>query len=129
MKPASLPDRDPETLVMTRSKLSVLPGTLEFLAMAALSRAGRMHGFEMLRWIEETSDGDFLIEEGALYPALHRMEKRGWLTADWAVSEKGRRAKYYTLTAKGRKALERERKQWGRYVNAVESVVVGEQPA
>lgn len=87
-----------------------------------------MHGFEVLRWIESRSDGDFLVEEGALYPALHRMEKRGWLKAEWAVSEKGRRAKYYTVTADGREAVARERREWERYVGAVERVT-GEQRA
>lgn len=111
---------------MTRSSLAILPGTVEFLALGALARAGRMHGFEILRWIEERSDGDLLLEEGALYPALHRMEKRGWLEADWAVSEKGRRAKYYVVTAQGRRALRQEKSTWSRYVRAVASVVAEE---
>jgi transcriptional regulator len=100
---------------------------VEFLALGALARGGRMHGFQILRWIEETTDGDFLLEEGALYPALHRMEKRAWLEADWATSEKGRRAKYYTVTARGQEALARERRQWQRYVSAVGRVVTGEE--
>lgn len=106
--------------------LSILPGTVAFLALAGLARGGRMHGFELVRWIDQASDGDFLVEEGALYPALHRMEKRGWIEAEWAVSEKGRRAKYYTLTAKGREALGSERDEWSRYVAAVGKVVSGE---
>ena len=109
--------------------LPILPGTVAFLALAALARGGRMHGFELVRFIGEQSDGDLLVEEGALYPALHRMEKRGWLKADWAVSEKGRRAKYYTLTAKGRAAFGNERSGWGRYVAAVGKVVSGEASA
>lgn len=84
---------------MASSSLSIVPGTVGFLALGALARGGRMHGFELLRWIQETTDGELLVEEGALYPALHRMEKRGWLTAQWAISEKGRRAKYYSVTA------------------------------
>ena len=114
---------------MTESSLSILPGTVELLALGALVRSGPMHGFELVRWIDESSDGDFLVEEGALYPALHRMEKRGWLSAEWAVSEKGRRAKYYTVTRSGREALLRQRREWGRYVDAVGRVVVGEEPA
>jgi transcriptional regulator len=106
--------------------LSILPGTVAFLALGALARGGRMHGFEVARWISERSDGDLLVEEGALYPALHRLEKRGWLKADWAVSEKGRRAKYYTVTARGRQALGSERSEWQRYVAAVGKVVSGE---
>jgi transcriptional regulator len=108
------------------SSLSILPGTVAFLALAALARGGRMHGFELLRWIEEASNGSLLLEEGALYPALHRLEKRGWLEAEWAVSEKGRRAKYYKLTAEGRRAFNSEAREWDRYVEAVARVVDGE---
>jgi transcriptional regulator len=107
---------------MTES-LSVLPGTVSFLALSAIVEGGPLHGFEVLRWIRETSDGEFLIEEGALYPALHRMEKKGWLTSEWAVSEKGRRAKYYSVTAAGRKQLDEERDTWVRYVDAIRRVV------
>lgn len=103
--------------------LSILPGTVAFLALAALARGGRMHGFEVVRWISQESRGDLLVEEGALYPALHRLEKRGWLSSEWAISEKGRRARYYTLTAKGREALKGEQTEWQRYVTAVERVV------
>lgn len=103
--------------------LSILPGTVAFLALGALARGGPLHGFQILQWIKETSEGDFLVEEGALYPALHRMEKKGWLDSEWAVSEKGRRAKFYTVTAKGRKALDRESAEWERYVKAVRRVV------
>lgn len=110
---------------MPRSSLPILHGTVEFLALGALGRGGRMHGFEILSWIEDASAGDLLVEEGALYPALHRMEKKGWLTADWAVSDKGRRAKYYSVTEKGRGALAGETRTWGRYVTAVDRVVVG----
>jgi PadR family transcriptional regulator PadR len=114
---------------MTRSSLPVLPGTVEFLALGGLSQTDRMHGFELLRWIADRTDGDLLLEEGALYPALHRMEKRGWLRAEWAVSEKGRRAKYYSVTPRGRTALANASGEWTRYVKAVERVVVGEAPA
>jgi DNA-binding PadR family transcriptional regulator len=88
-----------------------------------------MHGFELVRWIDRESDGDLLVEEGALYPALHRLERRGWLKATWAVSEKGRRAKYYTITARGREALGGECAEWSRYVTAVGKVVSGEASA
>ena len=111
---------------MARTSLSILPGTVEFLALGALVRGGRMYGFEVLRWIGEASLGDLLVEEGALYPALHRLEKRGLLSSRWAVSEKGRRAKYYKATSKGRAALAKETREWGRYVKAVGRVVEGE---
>ena len=111
---------------MTPSSLPIVRGTVGFLALGTLARGGRMHGFQVLRWIQETSDGDLVVEEGALYPALHRMEKRGWIDAEWAISEKGRRAKYYTLTRAGKRALAKETKTWGRYVEAVAKVVTGE---
>ena len=111
---------------MPRTSLPILPGTVEFLTLGALVRGGRMHGFEVLRWIGDTSEGDLLVEEGALYPALHRLEKRGLLRADWAVSKKGRRAKYYEVTTAGRDALSSETRQWDRYVAAVGKVVEGE---
>ena len=106
--------------------LPILPGTVEFLALGALGHGGRMHGFEVLRWIEEATAGELLPEEGALYPALHRMEKRGWIAGKWGVSEKGRRAKYYAITSLGRAALLDSTRDWNRYVNAVGKVVIPE---
>jgi PadR family transcriptional regulator PadR len=85
-----------------------------------------MHGFEVLRWVSDASQGDLIAEQGALYPALHRLEKRGWLRSEWAVSEKGRKAKYYLITATGKRAFSRELDAWGRYVTAVERVVLEE---
>ena len=108
---------------MSRPSLSILPGTVEFLALGALARGGRMHGFEVLRWIGEATGGELLPEEGGVYPALHRMEKRRWLRAMWGVSEKGRRAKYYEITARGRAALAKSTREWQRYVAAVGKVV------
>lgn len=107
---------------MNNERLSVLKGTLELLVLKTLGRGGEMHGFAILDWIRESTSDALVIEEGALYPALHRMEKRGWLTADWAVSEKGRRAKYYRLTSSGQKALVSEAAQWERYVAAMSQV-------
>jgi transcriptional regulator len=101
--------------------LSVLAGTLELLVMQTLA-AGELHGFEILDALRKATDNELVVEEGALYPALHRMEKRGWLGADWAVSEKGRRAKYYRLTAKGRRALASAQAEWQRYVRVVAKV-------
>lgn len=106
--------------------LQVLPGTVAFLALSAVAQQGPLHGFQILRWVQETSEGDFLLEEGALYPALHRMQKKGWLTAEWGVSDKGRRAKFYDVTDRGRRALKQETAGWKRYVDAVERVVGGE---
>ncbi len=102
--------------------LSVLPGTVSFLALSAVARSGPLHGFQVLRWIRETSEGDFDLEEGALYPALHRLEKKGWLTGEWAVSEKGRRAKYYSVTTAGERELTRKSDEWARYSRAIRRV-------
>ena len=111
---------------MTPPSLPILPGTVEFLSLGALARGGRMHGFEVLRWIGDTTAGELLPEEGGLYPALHRMEKRGWLRGAWGISGKGRRAKYYEITASGRKALAASTSEWNRYVSAVGKVVSAE---
>lgn len=111
---------------MTTPSLPILPGTVEFLSLGALARGGRMHGFEVLRWIGDATAGELLPEEGGLYPALHRMEKRGWLRGAWGISGKGRRAKYYEVTALGRKALAKSTSEWNRYVSAVGKVVSAE---
>ena len=110
--------------------LGVLQGTLEMLALRTLAAAGSpMHGFEMLDWIRRTTGEVLVVEDGALYPALRRMEKRGWLESAWGVSEKGRRARYYTLTPVGEKALAREDERWRRYVQAVAKLEAGGPPA
>lgn len=109
--------------------LPILPGTVAFLALTAISRGGPLHGFEVLRWIKDASRGELLLEEGALYPALHRMELEGWLRSDWAVSEKGRRAKYYEITRAGARALSKQSSEWDRYVSAVGRVVTANKTA
>jgi transcriptional regulator len=93
---------------VAREELDLLRGTLE------------LHGFEILDRIRSGTDEALVVEEGALYPALHRMEKRGWLASTWGISDKGRRAKYYRLSRTGRAALERERASWSGYVEAVD---------
>lgn len=87
--------------------------------LKTLKAGGEMHGFAILEWIRESTDDELLVEDGALYHALHRMQERGWLTSDWGVSEKGRRARYYALTAAGLRALGEEEARWERYVAAV----------
>ena len=108
--------------------LSIFPGTVSLLALNAVARGGPSHGFQILRWIRETSRGELLVEEGALYPALHRMELDGWLESDWAVSEKGRRAKYYKITRAGERALDKKCGEWDRYVSAMARVAGGSSP-
>jgi PadR family transcriptional regulator PadR len=104
---------------MTSSPLAVVQGTLELLVLKALHAGGEQHGFAVLDFIRRATGDQLVLEEGALYPALHRMERRGWLISEWGVSEKGRRAKYYRLTRAGEKALAEEGRRWTAYVNAV----------
>jgi len=98
--------------------LDLLRGTLDLLILKTLSW-GPMHGLAVLRWIEQATGERLQIEEGALYPALHRMEERGWLEAEWGYTEKNRRAKYYRLSRTGRAQLATELSKWSRYTEAV----------
>lgn len=109
--------------------LDILPGTLELLVMKTLADGDAMHGFDILRWLRETSDDALVVEEGSLYPALHRMERRGWLDPEWGISDRGRRAKYYRLTRAGQEELSRQAKNWTRYVRVVDKVFGARAPA
>lgn len=110
---------------MTANELDLLQGTLDVLVLRAL--AGRpLHGYAVARFIHERSDGTFRVLDGALYTSLHRMEERGWVESEWGLSEKGKRAKFYRLTAAGRRALRSEAASWEQYVVAVAKVL---QPA
>ena len=102
--------------------LELLQGTLDVLVLKTLSWGPR-HGYAIARWIRDTTDDLLRIEEGALYPALHRMEKRGWIESEWGLSENNRRAKYYQLTTKGRRQLRAEAATWARYSAAVSKVL------
>ena len=84
---------------------------------------GARHGYEIMRWIRHTSDEELKIEEGALYPALHRMQDRGLIAAEWGISTHKRRAKFYQLTDFGRQRLDREAESWNRYVSAVAKIL------
>jgi transcriptional regulator len=99
-----------------------LPGTLDMLILKALSRA-EMHGYAIAQFIQQASADVLRVEEGALYPALHRLEVRGWLKSTWGVSENNRRAKYYRLSALGRRELEHEAAYWQRVAAAVNRVM------
>ena len=99
--------------------LDVLQGTLELVALKAIAANGEMHGFSILGWIRGVTEQALVVEDGALYHALYRMERKGWLASGWRLSEKGRRAKYYRLTQDGEKALAREAQRWSRYVEAM----------
>jgi transcriptional regulator len=96
----------------------LLPGTLDLLILKAVS-LGPLHGYGVLLRIEQISGGAFLIEQGALYPALYRLERQSLLATAWGVSENNRKAKYYRLTAAGRKRLREEQQDWGQLVSAM----------
>ena len=113
---------------MNDDNLPLLQGTLDILVLKALVNEPR-HGYSVARWIREMTDDTLQIEEGALYTALHRLEKRGWVESDWGLSENNRRAKFYQLTDKGRRALDSERASWTRYAAAVAMVFESPQRA
>jgi transcriptional regulator len=100
----------------------VFTGTLDLLILRALQN-GTHHGYAIGRWLREMSSEVLRIEEGALYPALHRLEKRGWVSAQWGETELRRQARFYRMTAKGRAALKKEQARWRAHVSAVESVL------
>ena len=102
--------------------LDLLRGTLHLLILKTLSW-GPMHGLAVLRRIEDVTRERLQIEEGALYPALHRMEQRGWLDAEWGYTERNRKAKFYRLTPLGRQHLAAELQRWSRYTSVVGLVV------
>ena len=100
----------------------LLQGTLAILILKALL-GGSAHGYGIARWIESTTDDVLRIEEGSLYPALRRLEDRGWVTSEWGLSENNRRARYYTITRAGRAHLRAEATVWLRYASAVTRVL------
>ena len=100
----------------------LIPGTLDMLILKTLSR-GHMHGYSIAQYIQQASRDVLKVEEGALYPALHRLEVRGLLKAEWGASENNRRAKFYKLTALGRRELDEEAAYWARVAAAVTRVM------
>ena len=98
--------------------VDLLRGTLDLLVLKALSW-GTAHGYAVARWIEQATNDALRIEEGSLYPALHRLEERGLIEAEWGLSENNRRARFYTLTAEGRRALRTESATWAKFARAV----------
>ena len=102
---------------------SDLQGTLDLLVLKTLSQTGELHGYGIVLHIQTASDELLRIEEGSLYPALHRMEQRGWLSSQWAFTDTNRKAKYYKLTAAGRKELERAQESFEQLVKGVRAVL------
>jgi PadR family transcriptional regulator PadR len=112
-----MPDRD----------LELLRGTLDVLILKTLSW-GPAHGYAIAKWIEEVTGNALAVEEGSLYPALHRLERRGWVSSQWGVSENNRKARYYELTEAGRRGLGSESNAWSRFAQAV-GLVLGSSTA
>ena len=102
--------------------MEVLKGTLDVLILRTLEREA-MHGYGVSRWIRERTGGRLVVEDAALYQALHRLERRGWIDATWGTSENNRRARFYRLNARGRKHLAREMAAWHDYAAAVAQVL------
>ncbi len=106
----------------TKRKADLLQGTLDMLILKSLV-AGAQHGYGVAKWIQETTSDSLTIEEGSLYPALHRMQKHGWLTSEWGVSDSNRKARFYRLTRSGRAQLKKEVHAWEQLVSAIGMVL------
>ncbi|MEI9975680.1 MAG: PadR family transcriptional regulator [Ignavibacteriota bacterium] len=104
---------------MEAPSLDLVRGTLDLLILKTLTWGPPMHGYAIAAAIRQSTDEALLVEEGALYPALYRMEAKGWIEAEWGLSENKRRAKYYRLTPEGRRHFRAEEKNWGAYAEAV----------
>ena len=102
--------------------LDLMQGTLDLMVLKALTW-GPMHGYAVARWVRETTEEDLLVEEGALYTSLHRMERRRWIAAEWGLSDNNRRAKFYQLTGAGRRELKTQAAAFSRYATAMFKVL------
>jgi PadR family transcriptional regulator, regulatory protein PadR len=112
----------PNTLEMPHDALALVPGTVDLLILRAL-QTGPAHGYTITRWVRERTDGVLTIEDAALYQALHRLEAKGSVAAEWGLSDNNRRAKYYSLTPEGRQQLRKEIATWKRYSTAMLRIV------
>jgi len=104
-------------------KNDILQGTLALLILKTLASGKRMHGYAITAHIQRVSDQLLRVEEGSMYPALHRMEQEGWVRAEWGMTEKNREARFYSLTAQGRKQLREEEESWNRLTEGVARVI------
>jgi transcriptional regulator len=109
-------------MLVAPSRLSLVQGTLDLLVLRALA-SGPMHGYGIATLVSERTDGDLVIEDAALYQSLHRLERQGLVDAEWGPSDNNRRARFYTLTAAGRRRLRDEMASWRRYSRAIEAVL------
>ncbi len=110
---------------MTETNLALLKGTVDLLVLAALDAGEPLHGYAIAQWIGRVTGGALLLEEGTLYPALHRMRRQGLISAEWGVSENNRRARFYRLTAAGRERRSQGASDWARYASAVSAALQG----
>jgi PadR family transcriptional regulator, regulatory protein PadR len=108
---------------MSASKNDILQGTLTLLVLTTLATSKRMHGYAITTHVQRVSADLLRVEEGSLYPALHRMEQQGWLKSEWGLTEKNREARFYSITAQGRKQLVREEESWARFTEGVGRVL------
>src|SRR3954462_59889 len=108
---------------MPRQRNDILQGTLALLVLKVLDAQGRLHGYAITSHIQRVSADLLRVEEGSLYPALHRMEQDGWVRAEWGTTEKNRQARFYTLTAEGRRQLTREEEGWAKLTEGVRRVL------
>lgn len=108
---------------MTPQRNDILQGTLVLLVLRTLTSQRRMHGYAITSHIQRVSSDLLRVEEGSLYPALHRMEQAGWLRSEWGTTEKNREARFYSLTPKGRRQLAQEEQSWARLTEGVARVL------
>jgi PadR family transcriptional regulator PadR len=108
---------------LAKNKNDVLQGTLALLILKTLASQKRLHGYAITAHIQRVSEQLLRVEEGSLYPALHRMEQEGWVRAEWGTTEKNREARFYSLTAKGRQQLAEEQENWARLTEGVARVM------
>ena len=113
--------------MLDRTTIDLLQGTLSVLILKSLSW-GPMHGYGIARWIEQVTESELLIEEGSLYPALHRLQAHGLVTSEWEISETNRRVKTYTITESGRQRLRAELSRWSRFSTAVSRALQARRP-
>ena len=107
---------------MADRDVDLIQGTLNVLILKTLAW-GPANGYAIAQWVRELTSGDIALEEGALYPALHRLERKGWIESEWGLSENNRKAKFYQLTPRGRAAMRAELTEWDRYTKAVAGVL------
>jgi transcriptional regulator len=113
--------------MLERTTIDLLQGTLGVLILKSLSWGPR-HGYGIARWIEQVTDDELLVEEGSLYPALHRLQARGLVTSEWAISDTNRRVKTYTITEQGRQQLRAELSRWDRFSSAISRALQARRP-